>query len=63
MSYTAYFQADGEPRYTIATRRFRDAADYAAEGFKARIPNPEVGLWWVWVSEEDESERDTVNAK
>jgi hypothetical protein len=47
--WTAYFQSNKEPRYTIATGKFRGVVDAAADAFKARIPNPEVGIWWVWL--------------
>jgi hypothetical protein len=47
--WTAYFQSNEEPRYTIATGKFRGVVDAAANAFKARIPNPEVGIWWVWL--------------
>jgi hypothetical protein len=52
--WTAYFQADGEHRHTIATCRFKHTADYEAEKFKQRMTNP-VGVWWVWVEEANAS--------
>jgi hypothetical protein len=54
MSWTAFFQADGEHRYTIAVRRLKHTAEFEAEKFKDRMTNPEVGVWWVWVEETDE---------
>lgn len=54
MSWTAYFQANGEHRHTIAVRRFKHTAEFNAEEFVARMTNPEVGLWWVWVEETEE---------
>ena len=49
MSWTAYFQADGEHRHTIAVRRFKHTAVFEAEKFIQRMTNPKSGLWWVWV--------------
>jgi hypothetical protein len=52
--WSAYFQADGEHRYTIAVTRFKHTAEFEAEKLTARMTNPEVGVWWVWVEETDE---------
>jgi len=50
--WVAYFQADGEHRYTIAECRLKHTAVFEAEKFVARMTNPEVGVWWVWVEGE-----------
>ena len=63
--WSAYFQADGEHRYTIAVCRFKHTAEFEAEKFTARMTNPEVGVWWVWVegdSHEDITSRNNGGA-
>ena len=47
--WTAYYQADGEHRHTIAVRRLKHTAVFEAEKFIARMTNPDVGVWWVWL--------------
>ncbi len=54
MSFTAYFQADGEYRYTIATAKMKHTAEFAAENFIRRMSHPSVGIWWVWVDETED---------
>lgn len=51
--WTAFFQADGEIRHTIAVRKFQHSAQHEADEFIKRMTNPEVGLWWVWVEGDD----------
>ncbi len=52
--FTAYFQADEEHRFTIATCRMKHTAEFEIEKFIARMSNPEVGLWWCWVEPTEE---------
>jgi hypothetical protein len=49
--WVVYFQADGEMRHEVGRYRFLHTAEYEAEGFKQRMTNPDVGLWWVWIEE------------
>jgi hypothetical protein len=49
--WTAYFQADGEMRWTIASCRFKHKAEYERDKFIERMTNPEVGTWFTWVEE------------
>ena len=54
--WVAYFQADGEQRYTIETSKFKGAVEQAEKDFVARMSHPEVGKWWTWVEETLEEE-------
>lgn len=54
MSFTAYFQANEELRYTIGTAKMRHTAEFACENLIKRMTHPEVGIWWVWVEETDD---------
>jgi hypothetical protein len=49
--WAAYFQADDEIRFTIATKRHRHTAEFEMEKFIQRMTNPEVGVWFCWVEE------------
>lgn len=49
--WIAYFQANGEHRWTISVRKQRHTAELDAEKFVARMSNSEVGIWFVWVEE------------
>lgn len=53
MSHAAYFQADGEMRYTIAVTKFRHTAEFERDEFIKRMTHPEVGVWWTWIEETD----------
>lgn len=54
MSWTAYYQADGEMRHTIAVCKLKHQAELEQENFVARIPHPEVQIFWTWVEETNE---------
>lgn len=51
MSWVAYYQADGEMRYTIAIKRHEHQAEYEREKFVARMTHPDAVLWWAWIEE------------
>ena len=52
MTFTAFYQVDGEHRYVIATTRFKHTAEFEVEKFISRMTNPEVGVWFTWVEED-----------
>ena len=52
--WVAYFQADGDVRHTIAVTKYEHQAELKRVEFVARIPHPEVGVWFTWVEETDE---------
>ena len=54
MSWTAYFQVDGELRWTIATRKFQHTAEHERDLFVKRMTHPTVGVWFTWVEETNE---------
>lgn len=49
--WTAFFQVDGEMRYTIAVTTFEHTAEFERDEFVKRMSNPEVGIWFTWVEE------------
>jgi hypothetical protein len=53
--FAAYFLADGDARHTISVRRFQHTAEYDIDQFVKRMTHPEVGVWWVWVEEVEET--------
>jgi hypothetical protein len=59
--WTAYFQADGELRHTIAVAKFSWTAEQKAKEFQDRMTHPEVGLWWIWVEGDDETNGEENN--
>lgn len=54
MMWAAYYQADGEMRFTIAIKKFQGAAEQEKDAFVARMSHPEVGRWWAWVEKIEE---------
>lgn len=53
MSWTAYFQSDGDLRYEIAVTKFRHTAEFERDEFVKRMSHPEAGVWFTWVEETD----------
>lgn len=49
--WAAYFQADNEHRHTISVVKTKHRAEFDVDNFVARMTNPEVGVWFVWVEE------------
>ncbi len=54
MNYAAFFQENGGLRHTIGVFKMKHRAELACEQFVARMSNPEVGPWWVYIGETDE---------
>jgi hypothetical protein len=63
MSWTAYYQADGEMRHTITTTKFKWTAEHEAEEFRKRMTNPDAQLHWIWVEGDDETTDEENNEK
>lgn len=60
--WAAYYQFDGDIRFTVATKKFRGAVEQILVDFVARMTHPEVGLWWVWIEEVADGGRETTDA-
>lgn len=58
MNWTANYQADGDGLYVIGEYKYRHMAEQALRNFVARIPHPEVQIWWAWI-EGPEGQRST----
>ena len=53
MMFMAYFQEDEALRYSITPRPVLEhRARFECEKFLARMTNPEVGMWWIYLEEE-----------
>ena len=52
--WTAFFQADGDMRYEIATANRLHTAEFERDEFVKRMTDPEVGIWWAWVESVEE---------
>lgn len=61
MSWTAFFQADGELRHTIAVAKFEHTVQHKLDEFVNRMSHPEVGLWWVWTEETGDDDGEENN--
>jgi hypothetical protein len=51
--YRATFWVDGEMPFVIGTRKLRHQAEFIADIFVSRMTNPEVGVWWIEITEEE----------
>ena len=49
MTWTAFYQADGEMRHEIATTTFEWSAEHQREKFVAKMTNPGAQVFWTWV--------------
>jgi hypothetical protein len=49
MTWTAFYQADGEMRHEIATTNFEWSAEHQREKFVAKMTNPGAQIFWTWV--------------
>lgn len=61
MMWAAYYQCDGEMRYTIAVCKLEHRAAFEADKFVNRLRShgEPVEVCWVWVEETDENEIDS----
>jgi hypothetical protein len=50
--WRATFWVDGEMPYIIGTRKLKPQAELIAEKFVERMTHPEVGVWWIEITEE-----------
>jgi len=49
--WVAFFQFDGDMRYTIAVTKFQHTAEFERDEFVKRMTHPEIGIWFTWVEE------------
>ena len=54
--WVAFFQCDGDMRYTIAVTKFKHTAEFERDEFVKRMTHPEVGVWFTWLEETDGEE-------
>lgn len=63
MSWTAWYQADGELRHTITVTKFKWTAEHELEEFLKRMTNPEAQVFWTGVEGSDEETGEENNEK
>jgi hypothetical protein len=61
--WTAYWQADGDMRYEIATTTFKHTAEFERDEFIKRMTHPECGVWFTWLESDTGEVRPTMNWK
>jgi hypothetical protein len=49
--WTATFWVDGEMPHIIGERKLRHQAEFIAEQFVSRMTHPEIGVWWIEITE------------
>jgi hypothetical protein len=58
MNWKAFYLADGEYPHEIGAFKYRHQAAQGLRTFVARIPHPEIQIWWGWL-EGPEGQRTT----
>ena len=51
MTWSAHFYVDGETPFEICSGVHRERAEFEADKFVARMTHPEVGVWWIEITE------------
>ena len=51
--WVATFHAEEEMPHEIARHKTRNFVEFKAEEFVARIPHPDVKMFWVTIEEDD----------
>lgn len=54
MTWTAFYQADGEMRHEIAVCKARYRAEFERDKFVGRINETKPQIFWVWIEETEE---------
>lgn len=55
--WNAFYRADGEMQHQVTDEpvKYAHMAEQKLRDFLARIPHPDVQIWWAWIENEDET--------